>query len=141
NNRLTKQLVENGQAEHIKPGTSIRSDYKPINRSNTIVVKDDLYSGLKAIVEPDYIGRATLFRSAAQKQALIKTIDLSMSFFHHANLLKQFMFQSKFGLDTGMWKNLIMGNPDFKNIMIDAAEHGMMTSSMDANLDYLKLMS
>lgn len=108
----------------------------------TFAVPDYLANGLKALTEPDYISRVDLLRKTGKYQGFVKTVDLSVSAFHHFTFVMQSLYQTHGGLDLvnpNFWKKL--NNQDFNALEQDFTAHTGMTSNIDANMDVFKQLT
>ena len=94
--------------------------------------------GLKAITDPDYVKRIDALKNLAKFQGLIKTVKLSMSFFHHLALSFQAAYQGNLGavLKTGFLDGNLKSK-EFFSMEQDFAKHTGITSVIDSNKDIL----
>ena len=137
NNKLINTLKETGLSQTLESNAPTPSGWQRLGNSNTIV-DDSLYIGLRAITEPNFMNRIDTFRQMGKYQGLVKTVDLSLSFFHHFTMAMQGLYQTKFGTELlipGVKK--FMKGEGFRVMQEDGAKHGLMTSNIDANKDVL----
>ena len=137
NIKLTKALKEVNQAVTVKPGDHVPEGWQQLKGTN-IAVKDELYNGLRAIIEPNFVHRIHELRGIEKYNGLVKAVDLSLSFFHHFTMAAQALYQTKFGLELLLPSTQkFLRTHSFKEIEETAARYGMMTSNVDANKDVL----
>ena len=112
---------------------------------NGYAVPDEMYHGLKSIIEPNYLNKISGYAGVRAVQGIIKTVDVSVSLFHDVTLAFQWMYQNKFNpLATadfaknlaGWFKNI--DSPDFKANRDVFVKHGGMTAQLQDNADILR---
>ena len=145
NNKLLNSLKDLGLSLDIKPGHKIPSGYLPIGHSN-IAIPDFLAPGLRAIIEPNFLSKIDELRGFRKYQGLVKTIDLSLSLFHHFTMAMQYLYQTKFGVEAGFGTEIpkllrLAKSDSFRDLEIFWADKGLMTSNVDANLDVMRQLS
>jgi hypothetical protein len=71
---------------------------------------------------------------------LVKTVDLSFSLFHHISLAAQALYNSHGGIDfIKNWDNMSkLGSDSFNKAEQWGAEHGLMTTKIDDNMDVVR---
>jgi hypothetical protein len=98
-----------------------------------------LSKGLKAIADPNYLKKIDGVRSTMKYQGVVKTVDLSFSFFHHFSMAAQTLYEG----DMKTFLQVIhtpqaLKAPEFMNLEMDFAAHTGITTSMDYNKDLLR---
>lgn len=95
--------------------------------------------GLEAITDPNFIKKIEPLRNIQKYQGIIKTVDLSYSFFHHFSMVAQTMYQG--GIREIMKlpeMNKILGSPAFGEMELDFVQHTGMTAKVEAVQDILR---
>jgi hypothetical protein len=137
NNKLLNSMKDTGLSEMLDRNAPTPLGWKRMGDTNTIV-PEELYNGLRAIIEPNFMARIDELRRIGKYQGLVKTIDLSVALFHHFTMAMQAMYETKFGLELALPRSIrFLRNADIRTIQLDGAEHGLMVSNIDANLDVL----
>ena len=95
--------------------------------------------GLEAITDPNFIKKVDTLRGLQRYQGLVKTVDLSMSFFHHFSMAAQIMYQG--GVRTLLTAGTMskqMAMPVFEELETDFVQHTGMTSKVEYTQDILR---
>jgi len=141
NNKLLKGLERTGLAIKTTVKKGLPEGYVRIGNTNT-AVPDYLATGLKAIIEPNFVSRIDMLRGIPKYQGFVKTVDLSLSFFHHFAMTMQSLYETKFGLELlnpKLWK--FVKGVDFRALELDGLQHTLMTANVDANMDIMRKLS
>lgn len=134
NNKLFEGLQAAGLGSKFEDG-KIPAGYQKIGNSN-FGIPDYLATGLKAITEPNFINKIDELRGIKRYQGFVKTMDLSVSLFHHFTMAMQTLYQTKFGLELPKFASFAK-NADFNSVEQDAVRNGLMTTNVDANKEVL----
>ena len=142
------QVVSTKQAiTEIKEPIFDKNGNQIVNRE-IFAVPDWLEKGLKSISEPNFLNKVDELRAIHKYQGFVKTIDLSMSFFHHFTFVMQSLYQNKFSFGTvkdigSIVKNVdgLLEHPEFNKMEVDFTENGGITSKVDQNIDVLRKLS
>jgi hypothetical protein len=95
--------------------------------------------GLKAIADPDFTAKIDSLRGIKKYQGLVKTVDLSYSFFHHFAMGMQTLYEGNYRVLTkGLGLKKILDNPDFLANRLDFVKHSGMLESIRGNQDILR---
>lgn len=101
----------------------------------------ELAKGLRAITEPDFIRRVDGYRSIAAYQGLVKTVDLSYSFFHHITEAAQLFYQTKGGIDILRHGNKVLNtldSPEFAQMENNFVKYGGITTKVSDVQDVMR---
>lgn len=117
----------------------IGEDGNQVHSRSVFVAPEGIAKGLAAIADPNFTKKIDSLRSVQRFQGLVKTVDLSFSFFHHLSMLAQTVYQRD--LSTLMklpdMEN-VLNTPEFLENERDFALHGGMTASVEGNSDILR---
>jgi hypothetical protein len=100
------------------------------------VVPEGLKDSLKAITEPNFVKKIDKLRGMQKWQGLVKTVDLSYSFFHHFSMVAQTCYEG--GIRSLMNINKmdkINSSPAFGELEQDFTKHTGMTTKIEENQD------
>lgn len=97
--------------------------------------------GLRAITDRNFLDNISGYKSLAKFQAIVKTVDLSLSFFHDKALTSVALFQGGIKnigqMITGRMGKIMEG-PDWQNLETDFARNLGITSRIQTNVDILR---
>ena len=100
---------------------------------------DGIAKGLRAVTDPNYLRFIDSLRGLERYQALVKTVDLSFSLFHHISLLAATLNEGLYGTLLDLpWVEQKMAEPEWRALEQDAAEHQVMTDAVQPNMDYAR---
>lgn len=123
---------KNGEAVIGEDGNQIRS-------KSVFVAPEGIAKGLRAISDPDFTKKIDALRGIQRWQGLVKTVDLSFSFFHHFSMLAQSVYQRDVSTLMDLpYMSKMLEHPDFAKNEQDFALHGGMTAEVEANQDILR---
>lgn len=116
----------------------IDSEGQPQFTSKAFMAPASIAKGLQAITDPNWARKIDTLRGIQKYQGLVKTFDLSLSFFHHLTFGIQTINNGGIRalLAAGKMKE-IMASPDFQNNEISFTEHGGMVSTVMQNQDIM----
>lgn len=117
----------------------IGEDGNQVVAKSVFVAPKGIVKGLAAIVEPNYISRIDSLRGLQKYQGIVKTVDLSLSFFHHFTMGMQVLYQG--GIRTFMsLPNMtrMIETDSFAELEKDFVKHGGITSKVESNQDVLR---
>lgn len=103
------------------------------------VAPEGIAKGIRAIAEPNFAKKIDLLRGIDKYQAVVKTYDLALSFFHHFTFAMQTLYQG--GANTLLkapLMNKIVESPEFANIEQDFMRHEGITTKVADNQDILR---
>lgn len=117
----------------------IGEDGNQVFSQSQLVAPEGIAKGLAAITDPNFVQKIDSLRGIQKYQGLVKTVDLSFSFFHHFTMAAQTIYQGGIRalLHTGVMDETI-GTPEFKELEQDFVDHTGMTSAVEANQDILR---
>lgn len=102
----------------------------------------EIAGGMKAITDPDFTNRIDALRNIKRFQGLVKTVDLSLSFFHHITLAAQALYQGNIkGLVGAPHLDTALRSPEFKKLELDFVRNEGEVSSINANADIMRSLS
>ena len=107
--------------------------------SSSLVAPEGIAKGLEAITDPNFVKKIDELRGLQRYQGLVKTVDLSYSFFHHFTMAAQVLYQG--GISTLMRApimNETLKSKAFGEIEQDFVAHTGMTTSISANQDIMR---
>lgn len=95
--------------------------------------------GLAAIVDGNFTKKIDSLRGIQKYQGLVKTVDLSYSFFHHFSMAMQAAYQGGFKTLLNLPKmEKMLASPEFADIETDFTKYTGMTSNVEATQDILR---
>ncbi len=102
----------------------------------------EISKGMKAITDPDFTSKIDALRNLKHFQGLVKTVDLSLSFFHHLTLAAQSLYQGNVkGLAAAPHLDTALQSQEFKNLELDFVRNEGMVSTVNANADIMRSLS
>lgn len=161
--RMADSLAENGLAAWKRPDNipdgweqigNLKKSVPIKDKNGEAVIGDDgnqavsqsilvapkgIAKGLSAIADPNFSKKIEFFRNAQKYQGLVKTVDLSYSFFHHLTMGFQTLYQG--GVRTLLHVPMMeahLASPDFADLEQDFSRHTGMTSKLQENQDILR---
>lgn len=134
NNKLLTGLKSTGLALD-STNQAVPQGYTRIGNSNT-AVPQWLSTGLKAVIDPNFTTKIDELRNVQKYQGLVKTVDLSVSLFHHFTMGMQLLYQTKMGAELPAIAKLAK-TQDFNKLEQDFVRNTGMTSNIDANKEVL----
>ncbi len=140
NNKLYEALARENVGYKMKNADEkIPSDWTRLGNSNFVVPKW-FEVGIRAITDPNFMNRVEGMKGAQAYQGLVKTIDLSLSAFHHFTMVMQLLYQNKYGLGIPSLAHF-MKNADYRKVELDFLRHGGTTHTIDANMEVLRKLA
>jgi hypothetical protein len=117
----------------------IGEDGNQVISKSVFVAPKGIAKGLAAIMEPNFVSRIDALRTLQKYQGLVKTVDLSLSFFHHFTMGAQVLYQGgvRTFLHIPVMDRMIKAD-SFAELEKDLVKHGGMTSKVEANQDVLR---
>ncbi len=124
---------ENGEAViNAKTGNQV------VNRT-VFAAPEGIQKAIRSVTDPDFLRKIDALRSIQKYQGLVKTVDLSYSFFHHFTMAMQALYQGNYrGLGDLSRMTKTMDTPAFREMETDFARHGGITAKIEANQDILR---
>lgn len=151
--KLSDAMVANGLGAYTKDVPlgwekvgNIQKSQKFVDRegvpqivSKPFVAPAGIAKGLESISDPNWARKIDALRGIQKYQGLIKTFDLSLSFFHHLTFGIQTINNGGIRalLELPKMKE-IMASPDFQNNEVAFTEHGGIVSTVMQNQDILR---
>lgn len=156
NNKIFEAMKKQGlgfkikSGEKIPPGWTVfgqpkiakflTKDGEPAFVFWSFVIPEQLEAGLRTLTDPNYLNRLSGYKTIRAIQGLTKTVDLSLSFFHHFTLLEQLLYQNTYGFGIPSFVNFVR-NADYRKLEIAFTRAGGLTSTVDANLEVMRQLS
>lgn len=132
-------ITKNVPLKNEKGDPVIGEDGNQMISRSVFVAPKGISKGLQALVEPNFVSRIDWLRNTQRYQGLVKTIDLSLSFFHHLNMAAQVMYQGGIrAMMNAPRMEQLLNSGSFREIEQDFARHTGMTSKIDTNKDILR---
>jgi hypothetical protein len=122
-----------------KMGMYVDKEGKPGISSSSFYAPKGIAKGLEAIADPNFTKKIDTLRGLQRYQGLVKTVDLSYSFFHHFTMAAQTLYQG--GLKTFTSAPMMMKmlkSPEFAELEQDFAMHTGMTTKIEENRDVMR---
>lgn len=113
-----------------------------IHASSVFVAPEGIAKGLKAISDPDFAKKIDALREVQKYQGLVKTVDLSFSFFHHLSMMAQLAYSGDLSSLLQV-RNLdgFLDAPEFKEREQEFVRYGGATAITGDNADILRGLS
>jgi plasmid maintenance system antidote protein VapI len=117
----------------------IGDDGNQVVSTSHLVAPKGIAKGLSAISDPNFTKKIDSLRNLQRYQGLVKTVDLSFSFFHHFSMAMQTLYQGDiFTFKRMPMMNKILAAPEFSGLERDFVLHTGMTAKVEANQDILR---
>lgn len=117
----------------------IGEDGNQVVSRSLFVAPAGIAKGLEAISDPNFTKKIDSLRNLQRFQGLVKTVDLSFSFFHHLSMLAQTIYQRDVSTLLQLPKmEQVLKTPQFAALEQDFALHGGITATVEANMDILR---
>ena len=117
----------------------IGDDGNQIYSESKFYAPKGIAKGLEAITDPNYVKKIDTLRSLQRYQGLIKTVDLSYSFFHHLSMTAVDLYQGGIKAFMGLPQmSKHMNTSVFEELETDFIRHTGMTSKVDYTQDIMR---
>jgi hypothetical protein len=112
-----------------------------VSRS-VFVAPEGIAKQMRAVFEPNFVQKIDALRGIQRYQGIVKTVDLSMSLFHHVSMLAQLAYAGDMTslLDT-VKMDKVLNHPDFALREQDFVKHGGETAVVSDNADILRRLT
>lgn len=125
----------------------VGADGNQIVSRSVFAAPEGIAKGLGAVADPGFLSRVDMLRSLNRAQGVVKTVDLSLSAFHHFTMGMQTIYQTLNSPSSlvDIAKNLpsltakLTGGP-FKEFEQDFVRSGGVTAKVHDNLDVLRAL-
>lgn len=117
----------------------IGEDGNQVQSHNVFVAPEGIAKGLAAISEPNYTSFIDSLRGIQKYQGIVKTVDLSYSFFHHLSMLAQLAYAGNISDMLKVGKlDTFLDAPEFSGREQEFVRHGGVTAITGDNMDILR---
>lgn len=117
----------------------IGEDGNQVISRSVFAAPEGIAKGLEAVADPNFVKKIDALRGIARYQGLVKTVDLSFSFFHHLSMAAQLVYNGDMkGLMNLKNLNGLLEAPDFNEREQFGAKHGLVTAITADNQDILR---
>jgi hypothetical protein len=120
-------------------GPVVGEDGNQVQAHHAFVAPEGIAKGLAAISEPNYTRFIDSLRGVQKYQGIVKTVDLSYSFFHHLSMVAQLAYAGNVSDMLKVGKiDSFLDAPDFAQREQEFVRHGGVTAITGDNADILR---
>lgn len=139
---LAQTMADNGLGQWTENG-KMPADYSKVGGikkgTESFVAPKGIAKGLEAIADPDFTKKIDSLRGIGKYQGIVKTVDLSYSFFHHLTMAAQTLAQGGWTAIKGLpIMDKMLSSPEFGQIEQDFTRNTGITSKVADNQDILR---